>query len=161
MRKIGLIFLNFDSKFRKKTVDGIKDTLKDEYEVLVFEANDELENGVKAVENCIEKTEIPIFVIDGLKEPNRCFTEAVRRIFEIIDQPVFMITNFEEADEEVLPYMYNIVGDILLETDVVDDLSEVNYETVFFSPEKGIAFEKPIASNSNNADALKELLENY
>lgn len=161
MRKIGLIFLKFDSELTKKIIKGIKETLKDEYEISVFEANDDLENGLEVVERCVEETEIPIFVIDALKEPEHYLAEIVRRIFEIMNNPVFMITNFEQAEEETLPYMYNIIGDILLENEIVNNLSEVKYETVFFSPERAVAFTKPVESDATNADALKALLENY
>ena len=160
MRKIGLIFLNFDSKITKKIVKGMKEVLlPQEYQISVFEAIEE--ENLETVERCVAETEIPILVIDSSKDTDRFLTEAVIRLFEIMNNPLFMISNFEDVNVDVLPYLYNTVGDILLETAIVKDLTEVKYETIFFSPEREVAFTSIVKSDATNADDLKTLLENY
>ena len=159
MRKIGLIFVDCDSEVTKKTTEGIKEMLEG-YEISAFEASNDVESSPEAVEECVDETEIPILVIDASKDTDY-LTVPVIRMFELINNPLFMITNFEDADSEELAYLYNMVGDILLDTGVVSDLEEVDYKTVFFSPERKVAFTKVVESDSTNADALVALLENY
>ncbi|MCD8146962.1 MAG: hypothetical protein LUD84_06765 [Clostridiales bacterium] len=154
MDKIGLnLFLN-DKTDASRLICGLRTVLKNEYEITAFNRSE------YSVDEVVYKDGIPIMVIDIKSDEDVDIAADVIRMFRIQHDPIFMIVNYENLDDEGLSYAENTVGDVLLDCGLVKDPCDVRYETVFFSPENGgRAFRKAVESLADNAGALIDLLE--